>query len=164
MFCPNIRADFCPYYYACNIESFRSEKKMYKKLKESFEDFINKDHRYSNHHREEDSFLDKYCMQYFTGGRCASHLASYIDDLLRTGLNGVSEEEVDAKLEKVFFSPPCFYLFFHSFVHFSFVFLLYSKTIVIFKYISDKDVFENYYKNLLSKRLLGGKTGQGAAA
>ena len=42
-------------------------------------------------------------MQYFTGGRCASHLASYIDDLLRTGLNGVSEEEVDAKLEKVFF-------------------------------------------------------------
>eukprot|EP01036_Dinobryon_divergens_P026477 gene26477-35136_t len=88
-------------------ESFRSEKKMQKKLKESFEDFINKDHR------------------------CASHLASYIDDLLRTGLNGVSEEEVDSKLEK---------------------------TIVIFKYISDKDVFENYYKNLLSKRLLGGKT------
>ena len=33
--------------------------------------------------------------------RCASHLASYIDDLLRTGLNGVSEEEVDSKLEKV---------------------------------------------------------------
>ena len=76
---------------------------MYKKLKESFEEFINKDHRYSVNYREEDSFLDKYCMQYFTGGRCASHLASYIDDLLRTGLNGVSEEEVDAKLEKVFF-------------------------------------------------------------
>ena len=32
---------------------------------------------------------------------------------------------------------------------------------MIFKYISDKDVFENYYKNLLSKRLLGGKTGEG---
>jgi hypothetical protein len=63
--------------------------------------------------------------------RCASHLASYIDDLLRNGIQGVAEDEIDAKLDKA---------------------------ITIFRYISDKDVFENFYKNLLSKRLLGGKT------
>jgi cullin 3 len=28
---------------------------------------------------------------------------------------------------------------------------------LIFKHLSDKDVFENFYKSLLSKRLLGGK-------
>lgn len=88
-------------------ESFRSEKKVQKKLKEAFEEFVN------------------------SNSRCASHLASYIDDLLRNGIQGISEDEIDAKLEKA---------------------------IVIFRYFSDKDIFENYYKNLLSKRLLAGKT------
>ena len=32
-----------------------------------------------------------------------------------------------------------------------------EKAIVIFQYISDKDIFENFYKNLLCKRLLSGK-------
>jgi hypothetical protein len=58
-------------------DSFRSDKKIQKKLKESFEEFINKDNR------------------------CASHLATYIDDLLKSGMQGSTEEEIDSKLEKV---------------------------------------------------------------
>jgi cullin 3 len=87
--------------------SFRSEKAVQKKLNEAFEGFIN------------------------VGNHCAAHLASYVDELLRGGIQGATEVEVEDKLEKV---------------------------IVIFKFLSDKDIFESYYKNLLCKRLLGGKT------
>ena len=88
-------------------EAFRSDKLAVKKLQDAFEEFVNKDHQ------------------------CASHLASYLDDLLRGGIQGATEVEVEDKLEKA---------------------------IVIFKYLSDKDVFESYYKNLLCKRLLSGRT------
>lgn len=87
-------------------EAFRGDKKMMLKLKEVFESFLNVDNR------------------------SAAHLATYIDDLLRSGLNSASDADVENKLEKV---------------------------IVIFKYLHNKDVFECFYKNLLSKRLLAGK-------
>lgn len=58
-------------------ESFRSEKKMQKKLKDAFEEFVNID------------------------SRCASHLASYIDELLKSELRGASEEESEQQLERV---------------------------------------------------------------
>jgi cullin 3 len=71
-------------------ESFRSEKKMQKKLKDAFEEFVNVD------------------------SRCASHLASYIDELLKSGLKGASEEESEMQLERVIVifrcalrPPPC---------------------------------------------------------
>jgi len=87
--------------------AFRGEKKAQKKLKEAFEEFINAD------------------------TRCASFLVLYIDELLRSSLKGVTEDEADAKLEKV---------------------------IVIFRYLQDKDVFESFYKRYLAKRLLAGKS------
>ena len=89
------------------IESFRSEKKMQKKLKESFEEFINKDHRLgwlsfsSKLLLELELNLFLLLLIYLLFERCASHLASYIDDLLKSGIHGSSEEEVEAKLEKV---------------------------------------------------------------
>lgn len=88
--------------------SMKDEKKIYKRLKESFETFVNKDNR------------------------AASYLASYIDELFRndTLLQTNNEEEIEVNLEKV---------------------------MVIFRYISDKDIFENFYKMLLSKRLLSGR-------
>ena len=89
------------------VNSFRNDKKTLKKLKDSFEDFMNKDIK------------------------CASHLASYIDDLLKTGLKGLTEEEADIKLDKA---------------------------IVIFRYLNDKDVFENFYRNHFAKRLLNAKS------
>lgn len=87
--------------------SFEGEKKAAKALKDAFESFINAD------------------------TKCASFLVLYIDELLKSGLKGFSETEVDAQLEKV---------------------------IAIFRYLQDKDVFENFYKQYLSKRLLGGKS------
>jgi cullin 3 len=87
--------------------AFGGEKKAAKALKEAFEGFINAD------------------------SKCASFLVLYMDELLKSGLKGSSEAEVDAQLEKV---------------------------LVIFRYLQDKDVFENFYKQYLSKRLLGGKS------
>ena len=79
-----------------------------KKLKDAFEDFINKD------------------------SRSASYLAMYVDDLLKNKVRGMSEEEVDEQLERA---------------------------IVIFRYLQDKDIFENFYKQHLAKRLLAGRSG-----
>ncbi|GMI09838.1 hypothetical protein TrRE_jg4936 [Triparma retinervis] len=87
--------------------SFRAEKKAAKKLKEAFETFINAD------------------------SRSANYLAVYVDELMRSGLKGVSEVDADERLDKV---------------------------IVIFRYLQDKDVFENFYKTHLSKRLLAQKS------
>lgn len=87
--------------------ALRREKRTEKRLKEAFEDFLNVD------------------------ARSASCLAVYVDELLRSGLRGATESEVNAYLQNV---------------------------IVIFRYLSDKDVFEAFYKQHLAKRLLGGKS------
>lgn len=87
--------------------AFRDEKRTSKKLKESFEDFLNAD------------------------ARAAKCLSVYVDELLRGGLKGKTEAQVTAELEKV---------------------------IIVFRYLSDKDVFEAFYKQHLAKRLLGGKS------
>ena len=87
--------------------SFRGEKKTQKRMRESFEDFLNVD------------------------ARASSCLAVYVDELLRTGLRGATEEQVNDELQKV---------------------------IVVFRYLSDKDVFESFYKQHLAKRLLGNRS------
>ncbi len=87
--------------------AFRGEKRVLKRLKESFEDFLNVD------------------------TRAANCLAVFADELLKSGLKGASEEEVNSKLNKV---------------------------ILIFRYLSDKDVFESYYKQHLARRLLAGRS------
>mmetsp|Transcript_35919 Transcript_35919/g.107315 ORF Transcript_35919/g.107315 Transcript_35919/m.107315 type:complete len:811 (-) Transcript_35919:515-2947(-) len=87
--------------------AFRGEKKAARRLKESFEDFLNAD------------------------ARAASCLAVYVDELLRSGLKGADEPAVNAELNKV---------------------------IVVFRYLSDKDVFEAFYKQHLARRLLGGRS------
>jgi cullin 3 len=87
--------------------SFRGEKKSVKRMRESFEDFLNAD------------------------ARAASCLAVYVDELLRVGLRGASDEQVTAELQKA---------------------------IVVFRYLSDKDVFESFYKQHLAKRLLGNRS------
>jgi len=54
-------------------------------------------------------------------------LARYCDSLLKRGLKGVSESEVDDKL---------------------------SLSITVFKYIDDKDVFQKFYAKMFAKRLI----------
>jgi len=58
-------------------DAFRGEKKSQKRLRESFEDFLNAD------------------------SRAASCLAVYVDELLRSGLKGCGESKMDAELDKV---------------------------------------------------------------
>ncbi|TBU48836.1 Cullin-domain-containing protein [Dichomitus squalens] len=58
-------------------------------------------------------------------------ISLFIDENLKKGLKGKSETEVDAVLDK---------------------------TITVFRYITDKDVFERYYKGHLAKRLLLGRS------
>jgi spore coat polysaccharide biosynthesis predicted glycosyltransferase SpsG len=69
------------------VESFRSEKKMQKKLKDAFEEFVNID------------------------SRCAAHLANYIDELLKSGLKGASEEECEQQLERVIVIFRCVFIY-----------------------------------------------------
>jgi cullin 3 len=88
-----------------NKVAFKKDNKIAKTIKDSFEAFVNQDKR------------------------CASHLATYVDEQLKA--NAQNDLELEIKLEKV---------------------------MVIFRYISDKDIFENFYKLLLAKRLLNGKS------
>jgi cullin 3 len=59
------------------------------------------------------------------------YISLFIDDKLKKGLKGVSDEEVEIVLDKV---------------------------MVLFRFIQDKDVFEKYYKQHLAKRLLLGRS------
>ncbi|KAI0077913.1 Cullin-domain-containing protein [Panus rudis PR-1116 ss-1] len=63
--------------------------------------------------------------------RSAEFISLFIDDHLKKGLKGKTELEVDAILDK---------------------------TITVFRFITDKDVFERHYKNHLAKRLLHGRS------
>lgn len=59
------------------------------------------------------------------------YLSLFIDDKLKKGVKGMSEIEIDQILEK---------------------------TMVLFRYLQDKDIFERYYKQHLAKRLLLNKS------
>ncbi|EGO24838.1 hypothetical protein SERLADRAFT_449585 [Serpula lacrymans var. lacrymans S7.9] len=58
-------------------------------------------------------------------------ISLFIDENLKKGLKGKTDIEVDAVLDK---------------------------TITVFRYVSEKDAFERYYKNHLAKRLLLGRS------
>lgn len=58
-------------------------------------------------------------------------ISLFIDDNLKKGLRGKSDIEVDQTLEK---------------------------TIMVFRFLTDKDIFERYYKGHLAKRLLLGRS------
>lgn len=59
------------------------------------------------------------------------YISLFIDEKLKKGLKGVSDEEVDGILDKV---------------------------MMLFRFIQEKDVFEKYYKQHLAKRLLLGRS------
>ncbi|KAJ7475820.1 Cullin-domain-containing protein [Mycena latifolia] len=63
--------------------------------------------------------------------RSSEFISLSIDDNLKRGLRGKTDTEVDAVLDK---------------------------TITVFRYITEKDVFERYYKGHLAKRLLLGRS------
>lgn len=59
------------------------------------------------------------------------YLSLFIDDKLKKGLKGMSEQEIEIVLDK---------------------------TMVLFRFLQEKDVFERYYKQHLARRLLGNKS------
>lgn len=59
------------------------------------------------------------------------YLSLFIDDKLKKGVKGVTEQEIEAILDK---------------------------TMVLFRFLQEKDVFERYYKQHLAKRLLLNKS------
>jgi len=63
--------------------------------------------------------------------RSPEFISLFIDEKLRRGLKGASEEEVEKTLDKV---------------------------MMLFRFIQEKDVFEKYYKQHLAKRLLLGRS------
>lgn len=63
--------------------------------------------------------------------KVSEYLSLFIDDNLKKSLKGKTEMEIEDTLEK---------------------------SIVLFRFIQDKDVFENYYKAHLAKRLLNSKS------
>ena len=65
------------------------------------------------------------------GPRCAQFLAMYLDMQMRSGFKSDSIEEIRSKLDAV---------------------------VVAFRYVEDKDVFENFYKQYLQRRLLSGRS------
>lgn len=62
--------------------------------------------------------------------RCAEYLSMYLDDLMRNK-HTVTETEISQKVDRV---------------------------VVVFRYLQDKDIFENFYKDQLAKRLLSHKS------
>lgn len=87
--------------------AFSNDKTFHNALNSSFEYFIN------------------------LNNRSPEFISLYVDDKLRKGLKGVSEEDVEVVLDKV---------------------------MMLFRYLQEKDVFEKYYKQHLAKRLLTGKS------
>nr|XP_043632849.1 cullin-3A-like [Erigeron canadensis] len=63
--------------------------------------------------------------------RSPEFISLFVDDKLRKGLKGVSEEDAEIVLDKV---------------------------MMLFRYLQEKDVFEKYYKQHLAKRLLSSKS------
>ena len=94
-------------YEAVISTAFAGDKQFYNALNAAFESFVN------------------------TNQRSPEFISLFVDEQLRRGMKGTSEEEVEAVLDKV---------------------------VMLFRYLQDKDVFEKYYKQHLAKRLLGGRS------
>ena len=87
--------------------SFASDRNFVNALHQAFEQFVN------------------------LNTRSPEYISLYVDDKLRRGLKGASEEEIESVLDRV---------------------------MTLFRFLQEKDVFEKYYKQHLGKRLLGGRT------
>ena len=88
-------------------KSFANDKTFQNTLNSAFEHFIN------------------------IGQRAPEYISLYMDDRLRKGVKGVSDDnDIETTLDKV---------------------------MILFRYLSEKDMFEKYYKQHLAKRLLSGR-------
>ncbi|XP_015788171.1 cullin-3 [Tetranychus urticae] len=89
------------------VGSFNSDKEFSKMIAKDFEYFLN------------------------LNPKSPEYLSLFIDDKLKKGVKGMSEQDIEQVLDK---------------------------TMVLFRYLQEKDVFERYYKQHLAKRLLLNKS------
>jgi cullin 3 len=98
-------------------------------LKDRFDVFLN---RAFNGDKEFLKMIAKD-FEYFLNlnAKSPEYLSLFIDDKLKKGVKGMTEQEIEAVLDK---------------------------TMTLFRYLQEKDVFERYYKQHLAKRLLLNKS------
>jgi cullin 3 len=98
-------------------------------LKDRFDHFLNQSF---NNDKEFLKMIAKD-FEYFLNlnPKSPEYLSLFIDDKLKKGVKGMSEAEIEQVLDK---------------------------TMVLFRYLQEKDVFERYYKQHLAKRLLLNKS------
>lgn len=94
-------------------------------LKDKFDAIL--DNAFSGDKQVQASINEAFQSFINANARAPEFLSLYIDDHLKKGAKSKSEEEIDAALEK---------------------------TIILFRFLADKDKFERYYKNHLARRLL----------
>ncbi|KAI9652120.1 MAG: Cullin-3 [Trizodia sp. TS-e1964] len=86
---------------------------------------------FSSHHGIQTAIERAFSQVINTFNRNTEYLSLFIDDHLKRGLKGKTDDEVDVVLDKA---------------------------ITLLRYIQDKDMFEGYYKKHLSRRLLLGRS------
>eukprot|EP00842_Homolaphlyctis_polyrhiza_P005864 jgi/Hompol1/6279/HPOL_002523-RA len=94
-------------------------------LKDKFDTFLEKCFAKDRTFEKEINAALELCVQ--NNIKSPEYLSLFLDENLRKGIKGKSEEEIEAFLDK---------------------------TIVIFRFVREKDVFERYYKQHLAKRML----------
>ncbi|KAI1285963.1 Cullin-3 [Halotydeus destructor] len=98
-------------------------------LKDRFDTYL---HKSFNNDKEVQKMIAKD-FEYFLNlnQKSPEYLSLFIDDKLKKGVKGMSEQDIEHVLDK---------------------------TMVLFRYLQEKDVFERYYKQHLAKRLLLNKS------
>lgn len=98
-------------------------------LKDRFDHFLN--NSFSNDRLFKQAISSEFEHFLNLNGKSPEFLSLFIDDKLKKGVKGLSEQEVETVLDKC---------------------------MVLFRFLQEKDVFERYYKQHLAKRLLLGKS------
>lgn len=98
-------------------------------LKDRFDHFLN--NSFNNDKLFKQAISSEFEHFLNLNGKSPEFLSLFIDDKLKKGVKGLSEQEVETVLDKC---------------------------MVLFRFLQEKDVFERYYKQHLAKRLLLGKS------
>ncbi|KAF9532609.1 Cullin [Crepidotus variabilis] len=98
-------------------------------LKDKFDELWRKS--FKSNREVESSMIGAFQSFMNMNNKASEFLSFFIDDHLKKGLKGKTDDEVEVVLEK---------------------------TITVFRFIAEKDIFERYYKRHLSKRLLNGRS------
>ncbi|XP_071439740.1 cullin-2 [Hetaerina americana] len=110
-----------------HIQFVESMLGVHQKYKDLIQDVFSGDQNFMGALDKACSYVINHRLNQRQACRSPELLAKYCDSLLKKSSKGISESEIDEKL---------------------------SRSITIFKYIDDKDVFQKFYSRMLAKRLI----------